>query len=274
MPKAIMRSSRMPSAAPWGAATAQARAGRLEEDGSEDAPSRHAARPTSSSSYVRRRPSRVPLTSAPEHGSRSRSRSRRQRRYQEHVGSSASEHGYHSPWRQVGASSVEGLLQQLTTLAECPFTEEFFRHSVDGATEHTKLDVRGRNITGLLYTMGGCLASLLRERFQQKPCSMELRNKVLGCAQHIRLKCALDFTGVTRLLYDFVLNRCDDAAVRILIDEALVCDAWTTWTNLSGLERDICLNALGLFYDNIRYEADKIKEKLLAARGRGAPEHD
>ena len=162
----------------------------------------------------------------------------------------------------------------MTTLAECPFTEEFFRHSVDGATEHAKLNVKGRNITGLLYTMGGCLASLLRDQYKEKPISIEAQNKIFVCAQHIRLKCASDRATVPRLLYDFVLNRCDDAAVRILIDEALDCDDWTTWTDLSKLERDICLNALDLFHKRIAYEAEKIRNKLLAARGRGAPEHD
>ncbi len=156
-PKAIMRSLRMRSAAPWSAATAQARAGRVEEDGPKDAPSRHAGRPTSSSTYIRPHPSRVPQTPPDQEQMRSRSRSRRQRRHQEHAGPSASEHGYHCPWSQVRTSSVEGLLHELTTLAECPFTEAFFRHSVDGAAEHTKLNVKGRNVTGLLYTMGGCL---------------------------------------------------------------------------------------------------------------------
>ena len=86
--------------------------------------------------------------------------------------------------------------------------------------------------------------------------------------------CASDRATAPRLLYDFVLNRCDDAAVRILIDEALDFDDWTTWTDLSNLELDICLNALDLFHKRIAYEAEKIKNKLLAARGRGAPEHD
>ena len=162
----------------------------------------------------------------------------------------------------------------MTTLAECPFTEEFFRHSVDGATEHTKLNVKGRNITGLLYTMGGCLASLLRDQYKEKPISIEAQNKIFVCAQHIRLKCASDRTAVPRLLYDFVLNRCDDAAVRILIDEALECDDWTIWRDLCSLDRNICLKALDVFHKRIAYDAEKIKNQLLAARGRGASEHD
>ena len=77
-----------------------------------------------------------------------------------------------------------------------------------------------------------------------------------------------------QLLYDFVLNRCDEAAVRILTDEALVCDDWTTWTDLSTLERDICLKALDLFHQRILYEADTLKNKLSVVRAAGAPEHE
>jgi hypothetical protein len=70
---------------------------------------------------------------------------------------------------------------------------------------------------------------------------------------------------VPRLLYDFVLNRCDAAAVRILTDEALDYRDWTIWTDLSSLQRDSCLNALDLFHEEIAYEAEKIKKKLFAA---------
>ena len=88
-----------------------------------------------------------------------------------------------------------------------------------------------------------------------------MRNRVIVCAQHILYKFWSDPTGVVQLLYAFVLNRCDEAAIRILTDEALVCDSWTVWIDLSTFERDICLKALDLFREEIAYDFDRIKKK-------------
>ena len=153
--------------------TTLACADRVEKNGSKDAPIRHFLRPTSSSASIRLHPSRVPQT--PPH--RSRSRSPRQRRHQELASPNASEHGYHSPWSQTRISSVKRLLEELTTLAECSFTEEFFRQSIDGATEHVTLNVEDRNITSLLCTMAGALASLRRDQYKNKALNMEMQNK-------------------------------------------------------------------------------------------------
>ena len=230
-----------------------------------------AARPSSSSTSIRPLLGRTPQTPTDDARIRSRSRSAGQRRPQKHVAPSVPPRAYRSPWLQIRTSSLENLLEQLSTVAQCPFSEASFLHAVPGNTEPPILNVKGRNITGLLYTIGGCLTSLLRDRFDQKPGAIRMQNKVFLCSKYILHKLSSRPTDVLEVLYDFVLNRCDEAAVRILTDQALVCDSPTFWTDLASLERDICLKAFHRFHQQILSEADNCKRKLLAMRTAAPP---
>ena len=177
--------------------------------------------------------------------------------------SSAPEHGYQSPWRQLDPINTYELMQQLDVISKRPLSFEEFHQAVCGASEHDANRVRssGRSISHFLSTMARFVTVMLRLREEGNPAWEEILQKLLACAWRVVNKkpqgqCAQKI----RTLYDFMSNRCDDAAVRILSDQAILASS-PPWTELSSVENAVSLSMLNIIDDKIQVDCIRIKDK-------------
>ena len=199
---------------------------------------------------------RVLLT--PAMGARNTSHSRSPKR------SRAPEHGYQSPWRQLDPINTYELMQQLDVISKRPLSFEEFHQAVCGASEHDihRAGRSGRRINHLLSTMARFVTVTLRLREEGNPAWEASLSKILACAWRVvnqkpQGQCAQQI----RTLYDFMSNRCDDAAVRILSDRAILAHS-PPWTVLSSVEHAVTLCMLNLIDDKIQLDCVCIKDKL------------
>ena len=87
-------------------------------------------------------------------------------------------------------------------------------------------------------------------------------SKILACAWRVVNKKPQGQRAQTiRTLYDFMSNRCDDAAVRILSDQAILASS-PPWTELSSVENAVSLSMLNIIDDKIQVDCIRIKDKL------------
>ena len=201
---------------------------------------------------------RVLLT--PAMGARHTSHSRSPKR------SSAPEHGYQSPWRQLDPINTYELMQQLDVISKRPLSLEEFHQAVCGASEHDipRLGSSGRSISHFLSSMARCVTVMLRLREEGDPAWETILSKILACAWRVvnKFNCPQgQCAQKIRILYDFMSNRCDDAAVRILSDRAILASR-PPWTELSSVERAVSLSMLNIIDDKIQLDCVCIKDKL------------
>ena len=178
--------------------------------------------------------------------------------------SSAPEHGYQSPWRQLDPINTYELMQQLDVISKRPLSFEEFHHAVCGASEHDihRAGISGRRINHLLSTMARFVTVTLRLREEGNPAWEASLFKILACAwRFVNEKPQGRCSQQIRTLYDFMSNRCDDAAVRILSDRAILASS-PPWTELSSVERAVSLSMLNIIDDKIQLDCVCIKDKL------------
>ena len=178
--------------------------------------------------------------------------------------SSAPEHGYQSPWQQFEPTSLYELMQQLSVISKRPLSLEEFHQAMCGASEHdaNRVGSSGRSISHFLSTMARFVTVMLRLREEGNPAWETILSKILACAWRVVNKkpqgqCAQKI----RTLYDFMSNRCDDAAVRILSDRAILASS-PPWTELSSVERAVSLSMRNIIDDKIQRDCVCIKDKL------------
>ena len=179
--------------------------------------------------------------------------------------SSAPEHGYQSPWQQFEPTSLL-LMQQLDVISKRPLSLEEFHQAVCGASEHDipRLGSSGRSTSHFLSTMARCVTVMLRLREEGDPAWETILSKILACAWRVvnKFNCPQgQCAQKIRILYDFMSNRCDDAAVRILSDRAILASR-PPWTELSSVERAVSLSMLNIIDDKIQRDCVCIKGKL------------
>ena len=181
------------------------------------------------------RPNSPTAMRTPAFGARYTRRSRSPNR------SSAPEHGYQSPWQKFDPIRLYELMQQLDVISKRPLSFEEFHHAVCGASEHDihRAGISGRRINHLLSTMARFVTVTLRLREEGDPAWEASLSKILACAWHVvnqkpQGQCAQQI----RTLYDFMSNRCDDAAVRILSDRAILAQSTLDGAILGRARRD------------------------------------
>ena len=178
--------------------------------------------------------------------------------------SSAPEHGYQSPWQQFDPIRLYELMQQLDVISKRPLSLEEFHQAVCGASEHdaNRVGSSGRSISHFLSTMARFVTMMLRLREEGNPAWEEILQKLLACAWcDVNKKSQGQRAQTIRTLYDFMSNRCDDAAVRILSDRAILAHS-PPWTVLSSVEHAVTLCMLNIIDDKIQLDCVCIKDKL------------
>ena len=178
--------------------------------------------------------------------------------------SSAPEHGYQSPWQQFDPTSLYELMQQLDVISKRPLSLEEFHQAVCGASEHDihRAGSSGRSISHFLSTMARFVTVMLRLREEGNPAWETILSKILACAWRVVNKKPQGQRAQTiRTLYDFTSNRCDDAAVRFLSDQAILASS-PPWTELSSVENAVSSSMLNIFDDKIQVDCIRIKDKL------------
>ena len=172
----------------------------------------------------------------------------------------------HLPWLSdtIMAALFYELMQQLDVISKRPLSFEEFHHAVCGASEHDihRAGRSGRRINHLLSTMARFVTVTLRLREEGNPAWEASLSKILACAWRVvnqkpQGQCAQQI----RTLYDFMSIRCDDAAVRILSDRAILAHS-PPWTVLSSVEHAVTLCMLNLIDDKIQLDCVCIKDKL------------
>ena len=155
-------------------------------------------------------------------------------------------------------------MQQLSVISKRPRSLEEFHQAMCGTSEHdaNRLESSGRSIIHFLSTMARFVTVMLRLREEGNPAWETNLSKILACAWRVVNKkpqgqCAQKI----RTLYDFMSNRCDDAAVRILSDRAILAHS-PPWTVLSSVEHAVTLCMLNLIDDKIQLDCVCIKDKL------------
>ena len=95
--------------------------------------------------------------------------------------SSAPEHGYQSPWRQLDPINTYELMQQLDVISKRPLSLEEFHQAVCGASEHdaNRVGSSGRSIGPSLNTMAHFVTVMLRIREEGNPVWQKILQKVL-----------------------------------------------------------------------------------------------
>ena len=107
--------------------------------------------------------------------------------------------------------------------------------------------------------MARFVTMMLRLREEGNPAWEEILQKLLACAWCLVNKKPQGQRAQTiRTLYNFMSNRCDDAAVRILSDRAILASR----TELSSVEHAVSLSMLNIIDDKIQLDCVCIKDKL------------
>jgi hypothetical protein len=156
-------------------------------------------------------------------------------------------------------------------MARPPLSLQEFRENILGATEHNpRVTGRGGSKSHLLSTMARSITAFIRTRMETETGTVILP-MIMDCARRVVNKSppwlhessrAID-CRITALcsLYDFLHNRCDDAAIRVMTDRALDASD-PLWSMLSVLEREMALDLIGHCDTKLQQECRRIKDAL------------
>jgi len=181
----------------------------------------------------------------------------------------AAEQRYESPWLSLRPARFSRLMELLHTASQRPVTEDQFRHALSsGASEHIAClgNRSSRSTSHYLSTMARSITALIRTRAESNPARHEILPKVIACAYCIANKSsAREWPRVVQTLYDFLSNRCDYAAILLLLEQALVAQSRRAddfWRNVTDLEHQIAVTILEQSSNNVEAKLRHIKWML------------
>ena len=216
---------------------------------------------------MQRRHSESYDTSDPHHGAcRKKSRSRKPT---PKSSPSVAEHCYQSPCADFNFHRLEMIVNQLRCIARPPVSLDEFRQSILGATEHEHfksgsrsrshfLSTMARSITAMLRTTAGNSVPLVGPYGQYD----DFLPRIFDCARRIANKYSTrDSQRVIDKLYEFLRNRCDDAAVRIITDRLLESNV-SPYTDISTVERELVATFLRIYIMQVDEGCEHIKAAL------------
>ena len=157
-------------------------------------------------------------------------------------------------------------MKELRILAEPPLSSEEFREALLGAQEHeSSVTHKGRSKSHLLGTIARSVTAMIRakaETFAPYVQHAEFLPRILDCARHIAKKNSTGCSNLTlNKLYDFIRNRCDDAAIRVLVDQVIVATD-PRWSELSTIEKEMAVTFLKFYNDKVEEDCRFIKDFL------------
>jgi len=181
---------------------------------------------------------------------------------------SATEHGYKTPWLEFDSERLRQVVRKLDYIARPPLSLEEFREGILGADEHAF--IRGSK-SHLLSTMARSITAFIRTRLETNCNLDELLLGIIGCARrivnkrppwrHESSRASDDRITTLCTLYEFMNNRCNDAAIQVMIDRALNLSD-SLWAEMSLLERDMALDLLRHYDVEVQQECRRMKDDL------------
>ena len=177
----------------------------------------------------------------------------------------ATEQRYESPWSSFRPSRFSELRELLLKISQRPVTEDEFRDAMYGASEHTAHphNASSRSKSHLLSTMARSITALIHTRDERNPAWHEIIPNVIDCARRIANKSsASERSHVIQTLYDFLSNRCDYAAIHVLLDQALAPSTRSgndLWHNVNDFEHQLALSILEQSSNIVEAKLEHIK---------------
>lgn len=182
----------------------------------------------------------------------------------------ATEQRYESPWQSFRPARFGRLVELLHNRSQRPMTEFEFRHALAGDASEHMARVKNRSSSSTshhLSTMARSVTAMIRTRAESNPHWNDILRAVIANAYCVANKSTGEKWHRTVLtLYDFLSNRCDYAAIHLLLEQALVRsdplrseEADNFWRDATDFEHEMAVTLLEQSMNNVEAKVRDIK---------------
>ena len=180
------------------------------------------------------------------------------------------EQRYESPWLSFRPARFGRLTELLHNRSQRPVTELEFIHALSGgASEHMARvgNCLSPSTSHHLSTMARSITALIRTRAESNPAWHDILRAVIANAYCVANKrSGREWPRVVQTPHDCLSNRCEYAAILLLLEQALVRgdplrseEADDFWRNATDFEHQIAVTLLGQSINNVEAKVRDIK---------------